>query len=454
MAIDDQGGDGGTPQEPKQEAGNTGEGTRLIQIEFPKELTPFVLLAMGMGFLLVIVFFACVLVGLRLGAERSLLLSAGIAIILAAFGGHATVTGKAFVLAGVAALAGVLAGFLEVQRAKDTQRDIDLQNARAKEYVRGLVSNIPKPPIAVSLAFGESVVGSSTITRPDLFSFAVFADQANESNYASLRLQPPDETVQPLIAIPIAVACFQNEMGGAAPLDWKLRQVSDTWEVIDQRNHDRVVGRWGGERAQDCESSVAEAAAADRWFGALFSWSAFAQDDMPTVSVPSTLQALESEDTTVRRAARDMLSAATPAQVPDVLEPLREQDPSYRTKLGIAVALTEMLRRDKSQNGEVADTLTEKDRNLLLDLAGDSDRTLRIYATEFLYDLGDPEVTKLAIERAATTTDDSARYNWLFAAGSGWQLLDENEKRELKPAIAQSNETSGAKTKELIRKLE
>ncbi|MFK0207185.1 hypothetical protein [Agrobacterium sp. NPDC090283] len=440
------------------DVGKSGGGQQLslVEISFPDKITPFVWLAMIMGALLVAGALAGHVGNWQLQANGSLLLSAGIAIILAAFGGQATMRGKIFVLAGVAALALVLTAFLEHQRSADHQRIIDEMSARGKDYVRGSVRDIPGPPTKISLVFGQTVVGSTVINRSDLFSFAIFGDQTKEVEIASFKLEPPDEETAPLVTIGIPVSCIENGMGAKKPLDWVLRKAGEDWEVIDTRQGDRVIGRWGGKRADPCDAPIASAPTL-MGFAQLISGirSAFAQELPPSektaeIDILKTAVELNSDVTEIRRAARSALSAVPPEKVPEVLSLLDAKEENYRTKLGVAVALTEMLRRDKAQGVIVAPLLSTDNRDALLDLAGDRDRTVRIYATEFLFDLGDPEVTKLAIGRAATTQDSEARYNWLFAAQDGWRRLDEPSKQALKGDLDAAYAQSGERTKELL----
>jgi HEAT repeat protein len=112
-----------------------------------------------------------------------------------------------------------------------------------------------------------------------------------------------------------------------------------------------------------------------------------------------------------------------------------------------------MLRADKDRRTQISSKLNENDLNKLLDAAGDPDRTVRIYATEFLFDLGDKRATKLAIPRAAKTNDDDARYNWLLLSQEGWSMLTQAEIDELEGPYKEAYERSGPKTKKLFDKL-
>ena len=85
---------------------------------------------------------------------------------------------------------------------------------------------------------------------------------------------------------------------------------------------------------------------------------------------------------------------------------------------------------------------------------GDSDPTVRSYATEFLVTLSDARASSLAVKRAASAKDDNARYNWLLVAASAWPKISAAEKKTLSPHVQQARQASGTKTRPLIDKLE
>lgn len=90
---------------------------------------------------------------------------------------------------------------------------------------------------------------------------------------------------------------------------------------------------------------------------------------------------------------------------------------------------------------------------LLLEAAGSKDRTLRIYASEFLYDLGDPEMSRQALALAAKTDDENARYNWLLVAQGGWHKLDAAQKQAAGADLGAAHAASGPETRKLFDKL-
>jgi hypothetical protein len=186
----------------------------------------------------------------------------------------------------------------------------------------------------------------------------------------------------------------------------------------------------------------------------IFDWvsSAFAGDDMGPIdraTLDRALRNLQSKDTDIRRSARVVVSRAAPEDVAYILkfvrEKLKKTPDIYRTKLGVSLALTEMLRRNKSLRDRMR--FETADLEMLLDFAGSDDRTLRIYAGEFLFDLESPEVAKLALPRAVSTTNDDARYNWILVSKGGWLRMSPAEKKQLKSAIEKLRTLSGTRPK-------
>jgi hypothetical protein len=242
----------------------SGDDSRLIQIRFPERVTAFVALSMAAGAALV----ACALLlqigGQELEAIGSLLVGSGIGIILAAFGGQATTRGKGFVLAGSAAIALVLTAFLEYRRDAGVSNAAELARARARDYSRGSISGVPEPPTAISLVFGNTIAGSSNINRRDLFSFVVFGNEINQAATASLKIEGPDEENE-VISIGIPMSCIAAGIGSDLPFDWQLRRPENgPMEIIDRRDSDRVLGRWGLDVPPPCEE-VRQAATPGVW---------------------------------------------------------------------------------------------------------------------------------------------------------------------------------------------
>jgi hypothetical protein len=165
------------------------------------------------------------------------------------------------------------------------------------------------------------------------------------------------------------------------------------------------------------------------------------------------LERLKSEDSATRRDARNALAQVPVESVPRIMQAFGRQVGDYRVKLGVCVAIAQMLRADKTKAPNISTRLTGDDVARLVGLAGDPDRTVRVYVTEFLVNLGDPRTASLAIQQAAATKDDNARYNWLLVAQAAWPKLTIADKRALAAPLERARESSGAKTRPLFEKL-
>ena len=171
------------------------------------------------------------------------------------------------------------------------------------------------------------------------------------------------------------------------------------------------------------------------------------------IDVPQMLEHLKAEDVPTRRSARAALSQAPIDSIPVIMEKLHQEGSNYQVKLGICVALTEMLA--PTRPGGPA--LIQADRGQSQQVARCCRRSGPHGAhlcNRVLFDLGDKRATKLAIPRAAKTTDDNARYNLLLLSQEGWRKLTLAEKEELTVPLNGAKNLSGEKTLLLFDKLQ
>lgn len=445
--------------------------TSLIKIEFPKELTPFVLLGCGIGVILCAAAFVSAGVNDKWTAPSSVLLGAGIGIILSAFGGQATVRGKGFVLAGVAAISVALIWGVEHFEERRLERENALFETQSKNYARGEITNLLSG-YDYSMKFADEVLGKFD-ARARQFDFIVFRPELSQARIATLRLQPADDPDGLDIRMEVSRDCIRNAIGQEDRLHWELRRIDQTLELRDLGRSGAVIARTAPDQiglaiTDACPAGPVEASAGATggWLASVLSAivpSALAQEILaPEPYTPEQLAGLfadlTSDDAGIRRGARDTLAAAAVTNVPDLMSALTANIDDYRIKLGISVALAEMLRQDIGRKDDLSNVLTYQDIGTLLDLAGDPDRTVRIYATEFLFDLQNPTVAQMAIERAAETDDVAARYQWLFAAQGGWPYLTEDDKALLESSLdavaTAAREASSNRTLELIEGFE
>ena len=285
----------------------------------------------------------------------------------------------------------------------------------------------------------------------------IFKSDLGRSGPASLDIDNKDDEAE-AINFEIKEECLVGFLGQEQPLIWRFDRTNDV-NVIKEGNTIIAAEFGGNVEIEKCSTAPTRVSSAESdW--ELFDWvsSAFAGDDIQVIdrtTLDRALRNLQSKDTDIRRSARLVVSKAAPEDVAYILKYVREKlkktQDIYRTKLGVSLALTEMLRRNKSLRDRMR--LETADLEMLLDFAGSDDRTLRIYAGEFLFDLESREVTKLALPRAVTATNDDARYNWILVSKGGWLRMSAAEKAKLKSTIEQLRVLSKAlpKTAELLK---
>mgnify|MGYP005728637649 CR=1 FL=1 len=115
-------------------------------------------------------------------------------------------------------------------------------------------------------------------------------------------------------------------------------------------------------------------------------------------SIETLKAGLSDDDPRTRRAARRALSnQGLGLLAPALTELTSTGGLTYRVRLGLVVALTEMMRDNKRSREALVKQISPDALGVLLDAAVDPDRTLRIHASEFLFDLGDPRAFDAAI---------------------------------------------------------
>jgi hypothetical protein len=407
----------------------------LIQTAFPQQPTIVFIAALVMGLL-----FICMTTVFRSyfainGMQSNLVLCIGAALVLSAFGGQATVHVGGIIMAGAAAVA--LGLFIYLQHSS---QDLVLQGRiQGFDFVTYKSLEISqKNPI-----LGRIVQKNSNPKRSH-YDFAIFKHEidspiltisltrTNTGEERELRLHTRD---------------FESAFGEHQRLEWELREEkdgSDNILILYDLSRGTLIAR---------EVTAGISPVTRSLISLIFINEAFAQEKLD-IDLPLMLERLKADDASTRRSARDALSQASVDSIPVIMKTLRQEASNYQVKLGICVALTQMLRIDKNRATAISSKLTEDDLNLLLDAAGDTDRTVRVYAAEFLFDLGDTRTTKLAIPRAAESGDDNARYNWLLVSQEGWRKLSPTDKAALAAPLNQARQRSGQKTLQLFEKLQ
>lgn len=419
---------GGEQRNAKREANQT-----LIQVAFPQQAN--------------VVFFVAILIGLALiclttifrsyfavnGTQSNLVLCIGAALVLAAFGGQATVRVGSIIMAGVAAVALGLFVYLQY-----VSQNLLLEGTiRSFDYAKYEFLDITqKNPML------GRINQNRTDPKRSRYDFVIFKKEI-DGQTIEIGLTTRNTKTEQVLAVDVGDIDWAF---GGQRLEWELREETvgqDKILTLYERFRNKIVAR---------ENVVGIGRTTRNTTDPFLISTAFAQETSP-VDVPLMLARLKADDTATRRGARDALAHAPLASIPVIMEAFRHEWTNYQVKLGVCVALAQMLRADKSRGPAISGKLSEDDLNSLLDAAGDPDRTVRVYATEFLFDLGDTRTTKLAIRRAATTTDDNARYNWLFVAQDGWRKLTGADKTALADSLNEAKRRSGTNTLPLFEKL-
>ncbi|MBK8456038.1 MAG: hypothetical protein IPL47_02085 [Phyllobacteriaceae bacterium] len=355
-----------------------------------------------------------------------LVMATGIALIVVAFGGRGVVKLNSAAFAGATATMFAILAFGNWMLERD-------QSSKRHSFAAGQISGIDWDRFAPLLKFGDYAPSYLDRTS-DEFRFVSFETNMTRAE-ATLLLSPRDGSETPSIRIP--VACFRPYLDGSEEIDWEFDAIRRL--ILDKRDDRKAIG---GEAMADgvapCRTKINASAAV--FSGDPFGLEARAQPLLPlnTAERDKALAELSSDDAEVRRTARDFLASGSPQDVPAFLAYVHAHPVNnYRLKLGVAVALTEMLRRDKGLRDDIAKAMTSADKALLVDFIGQGDRTLRIYATEFLFDLADAEAAGVALQRAAAANDEEALFSWLFSAQDGWARMTADQRAALNPTLAQ-----------------
>lgn len=417
----------------------------LIQIAFPQQATIVFGAALSVGFALV----ALPLL-LSMDATRGdLILCAGIAIVLAAFGGQATVQVGGIIMAGAAAIS---IGLF-----------IYLQSVKKDHYTRGSISGINAVNYDVILKTRNNILGSTIPVGSNLararYDFVVFKSELDA------------DTVEVLVSVKggnvdvgsdkvarIASSHFEKYFGTNRRLDWELKsKLVDNgieFDVVDNSTRKTISTEIVAAIPSSATFASNVARGLSRTLEAIdFIGPVEAQEATPQ-QLKSLIDQLKSEDTATRRGARDALATLVPEHVPALMNAMRAELQNYRVKLGIAVALSEMLRQDRGRTTAISRQLSDADLELLLTLTGDPDRTVRVYATQFLSDLADPRQAKLGLDKALMGNDSRATYNQLLSIQQSIDKVPANDRQAIGKSLDDIRQKSNPETKILIDKLQ
>jgi len=180
---------------------------------------------------------------------------------------------------------------------------------------------------------------------------------------------------------------------------------------------------------------------------------AYAQSEVQTTPDTKVLiEQLDSNASYLRREARSQLAKKGIPVVQPLLVRLSVEPLRYRSRLGVIVALTEMMRENKRFRAEIINGITDEDLVRLVDAAAHEDRTIRIYASEFLYDLGDPRTIPISLNRFPSA-GANGRYNLLLVIKGAVPFVSEEEKTKVIEDVTALNSMDTQRTNDLIESI-
>ncbi len=353
-----------------------------------------------------------------------LVVCSGLGIIFGAFGSTAVINYKGVVVAGVAAIAVVLLLVVDFVMRESLVRievDGDVRGARLE-------------------LFGDSAYpGADHDGRR--FEFFIVGREITKDRLSLIVSLPPDDRdgradMREVVFDCIPATAITRFIGGGKTLQWRF-----------DAGRELLTGLDGGPvRSGPCM----DGGALGPDFAALEALSpigpALADE---TADIPTILADLESESAAVRRNARTALAEIGLPAVRPMMGYWAAHPGSYQVRLGVSVALTEFLRNRKGDRKAVSAVLSADDLELLAVAAADDDRTLRVYASEFLYDLGDPRIVPIAA-RLFESAGEDGRYNLIVVMGGTVPNLSEVDKDALRKTLQGWEALVGPKTDKLI----
>lgn len=421
-AVEDSAGGGTGPDTvPEAPAPVSPEPLHSMPEQQPRWADPIFRAGLMVGAGLFVVGIVCQTFNLIAPTLSILVICSGLGIIFGAFGSTAVINYKGVVIAGVAAVAIALLLIVDwVMRESLVRLEVDGD-------VRGARLEL----------FGDSAYpGADHGGRR--FEFFIIGNQITKERLSLVVTLPVSEAeraarggAREIIFDCIPSTAITRFIGGGRTLQWRF-----------DAEREMLTGVEGGPvRSGPCiEADDGPGFASLGVLGA-----AHAQD----ASIDQLLADLESESTAIRREARERLSAMGVAAVVPMMTYWEAHPDSYPVRLGVSVALTEFLRGHKGDRRAVAALLTDNHLELLAMAAGDPDRNLRIYASEFLYDLGDKRVVPIAVGLFDAASDDG-RYNLIVVIRGAVPDLSPEEKAALADRLNAWQGMVGPNTRELI----
>jgi hypothetical protein len=325
--------------------------------------------ALTVGFGLVIVSMFGIRFNLTTFAGLNLILATGIGILLFAFGTRAVLRISYIVMTGAGAVAA--AAFW------------GLMHYSLDDFVQVNLTS----PIVTGDKHAQISVGSprSFLGRQEnkSYYFIALRSELNKTTFSidySIIDNKTGETIggsgHVFECIPIEI--LKNNIGRGVILEWRIDN--------DLKTITMPQGKEFRDDASSCRDTTYSSIRVVDWLSVSSAYSQVAQPDFDEL-----IQNLRSESSQIRRDSRATLAENGLNSVAPLLKAMHDES-DYRVQLGGAVALASFLRENKEQAARVDAVMTSDDYSMMVDQAASDDRTIRIYASEFLSDLGSQRI--------------------------------------------------------------
>ena len=385
---------GAAPPAKGDEAAGSARAGAIDLPQMPAWTTPVFISGIIVGLILVATGVCLEWLALVPSRVATLIVCCGLGIVLGAFGSAAVLRYQGLVIAGVATIA--IALFLLLAQNMDNHLKISL-------------TNVPEG-MQATLFIDHEIPGARSFRNQ--YDFYILEQEVDAE---TVKLDLSGGATEILFDC-IPVKLVRPYLGSGKSVQWHLSKDQSEIRVADTRV---PLG---------CEPEDSGFAMSDALRPLALVGEAVAQ--VPQQSIETFLLDLGNDDPSLRRTARTGLAAWGMVAVRPLMDLWAADPTDYRNALGASVALAEFLRDSKDQRKAVSELLTEQDLALLVDAIGNEDRTLRIYAGEFLYDLGDPRVVTPILERFPSASDDG-QFNSLFVLTNVVPDLSPEERQAL-----------------------
>ena len=159
---------------------------------------------------------------------------------------------------------------------------------------------------------------------------------------------------------------------------------------------------------------------------------------------------LTSDELKTRRDARESLISKGVTIIEEAMSKLHEGNDIYRIKLGISYILAKVAERNNKDINIIKSELSDNDIQTLVELSNDTDKTIRVYATQFLVSIQDVRIIPYCLNIIRNSTNDDGIYNAVLIIRSVFDILSAEEKSRTSQQLALLRENLGSHTKELI----